>query len=179
MILFILCASTSTYIFHLDDDYIFYTSIFPGLLFILTTIICSTFIGKLALKPTLEFIGLAFLLYLIVFYVTFVSSYLAFVVGIITGGFGSMLYFALYNDFIRTINYNKKIVFALGSLAFIINALVLFTPIRSIDSGFFSKDITGNFSTTFFIWQCIIGIALANRLIADKETKTFFQTPDT
>jgi hypothetical protein len=175
--LFFSCASLSTYIFHLDDDYIFYTSIFPGLLFILTTIICSLFITRLALRPTLEFSGLAFLLYLGVFYLTLVSSYFAFVVGMLTGGFGAMLYFALYNDFIKTINYRKKGVFILGSLAFILNDFLLFTPIRNIDAGFFSKDITGNFSATFFIWQIVIGTALVNKLIAQKDKVNSVQIP--
>jgi hypothetical protein len=98
-------------------------------------------------------------------------------VGMLTGGFGAMLYFALYNDFIKTINYRKKGVFILGSLAFILNDFLLFTPIRNIDAGFFSKDITGNFSATFFIWQIVIGTALVNKLIAQKDKVNSVQIP--
>lgn len=88
-----------------------------------------------------------------------------------------MLYFAFYNDFIKTINYTKKRVFVLGALAFIINAFILFTPMRTIDPGFFSKDVTGNFSATFFIWQFMIGITLVNKLIAENEMINNVKTP--
>ncbi len=178
-ILFFICASTSTFIFHLNDDYIFFTGLFPGLLFILTTIICSTFVTKLTLTSTLKFAGLAYLLYAVIFYLTLLSSYFAFFVGIITGGLGSLGYFALYNDLIRTINYNKKTVFALGSLAFLINAIILFTPIRNIDTDFFRRDMSGNFSTTFFIWQYIIGVALTNKITTDNKLINCVPAPDT
>lgn len=167
-ILFFLCASTSTYIFHLNDDYISVTGLFPGLLFIATTIICSAFVTRLTLSPTLKFVGLTYLLYVVIFYMTLFSSYSVFFVGIITGGLGSFGYFAIYNDLIKKIKYNKKAVFALGTLAFLINTIILLTPIRKIDSTFFRNDLTGMFSIPFFIWQYIIGVALTNKIIADK-----------
>jgi hypothetical protein len=167
-IAFFLCAATSTFVFNLGDDYIFITGLFPGLLFILTTILCAHFVTTLTFLPTIKFALWSYLIYAVIFYLTLFSSYVALFVGIVTGGLGSLSLFALFSNFIKPINYSKKTILGLGALAFLINAVIIFTPIRYIAPDFFRRDMSGNFCATFFIWQYIIGVKLANQITADK-----------
>ena len=166
-IAFFLCAATSTFLFNLGDDHIFITGLFAGILFILTTILCANFVTKLKFLPTIKFALFSYLIYAVIFYLTLYSSYVAMFVGIITGALGSLSLLALFSVFIKAIRYSKKTILKLGALAFIINSIIVFTPIREIAPDFFRRDMSGYFCATFFIWQLIIGVKLTNQITED------------
>jgi hypothetical protein len=164
---YLIAGVTSTYIFHQGDENIIPNGLYPGLIFIAVTIICSLFVTKLTLIKIISFIALTYLTYLIIFCVTLFSYYYALFFGIVTGGLGSLVTFNLFDIFIKPISYNNKIVFGLGTIAFALNAVIVYTPLREIAPSFYRRDIVGNFSAIFFLWQFIVGTKLSQALAAD------------
>ncbi|MBS1636024.1 MAG: hypothetical protein JST26_08925 [Bacteroidetes bacterium] len=163
--LFLLTGIASMFMFNRGDEFLFPYGIFPGLLFVLTCMLCGSAMTSISAGRMLKFFFSAGMVYIILFLITLYSSYIAFAVGIFTGALGALAVFSLYNRFIHPIQYRRFEVAALGATAFIVNDIIVFTQIRELAPAFFRKDMTGNFSAVYLVWQSVIGFKLT-RVIA-------------
>ena len=164
----------SAYIFYSGNDDVLFgvicglpsVGIICGLPFIFTTIVSLLITkNKLTLKSATLFITLSYLGYLFVFFITYLSFFLSFIVGLVTAGLGSLIVFVLFDRYIKPISINNRAIFSIGLLSFLFQDAVLFL---SKFSDFFNSHVidTSNstnhtFAATYFFWQLFVGLRLS------------------
>jgi hypothetical protein len=140
---------------------------FPGLLYTSFTILIFVFSKRVSsTKNLLIYYVLMNLTYLAALLLTFLSSYVGALVGIITGGVGAVATFILTSKYIVNIKFKKLTVFMLGGLAFLLTDLLYFifssihekTPLESI----FQVDVSPStlFAEVFIFWHPLVGTKL-------------------
>lgn len=172
--LFRLLLSMGLFLFAgLASTYLYYRfnktggAFFPGLLYTSSAVLILALTNRVtSIKNLLIYYGLMNLTYLAALLLTFLSSYVGALVGIITGGAGAVVTFILTSKYIVNIKFRKLVVFMLGALAFFVTDLLyLFfsstydaTPIESI----FQADISPStlFCEVFVFWHVIVGTKL-------------------
>jgi hypothetical protein len=155
----------STYIYyHLEGKGGVY---FPGLLYTSTTILIFLLTKKnLTLKKLSIYYSLMMVTYLLVWLLTMLSSWFAFLAGILTAGIGAIASFALVDRFIINLNYKKVEVFAIGSLAFLLTDILYWTfnviADKTPSEYLFKAVISPNllFLEVFIFWHILVATRL-------------------
>ena len=140
---------------------------FPGLLYTSSTILIFLLTKKvITIKKLLIYYFLMNLTYLVIWFLTMISSWFAFLGGILTAGAGALMTFILVDKFIVNIKFNKVNVFAIGGLAFLIIDILYFvcSSISDMTPGqyIFKADNPPNtlFFEVFIFWHTLVGTKL-------------------
>ena len=165
IILFLVSGLLSTYLYYiLQGKGGVY---FPGLLYTSTTIIVFILTRKnFEIRNILQYYFSMLLLYLVIWFLTMLSSWFVIICGPLTAGFGAIATFILTDKFIIKIKYNKIHVFIFGALAFLLTDLIyLFfssmydkTPVEYIFNA--EVDSTVLFLELFTFWHVLVGTKL-------------------
>jgi len=141
--------------------------IFPGLLFTSSTILMFLLANKtFRFGKLISYYLLMNLICLILWFLTFICSYLGLLTGIIAGGLGALITFYLTNRFIAPINFSKSTLFILGGLSFLVTEILQFLFNLTVDKPPFEYlfKIEGSaitmFVEVFIFWQTVIGTKL-------------------
>lgn len=165
IILFLVSGVLSTYLYYTLHG--IGGAIFPGLLYTSTTILIFILTKKdFQLKNLLKYFTLMLLTYLVVLFLTLLSSWFVVFCGPVTAGFGAIATFILSDKFITRIRYNRIVVFLVGGLAFV-STLILYSifsntygkmPIEYI----FKVEIEPAmlFLEVFTFWHVLVGTLL-------------------
>lgn len=171
---FRLLLSVALFLFSgLASTYLYYRfnkaggAFFPGLSYTSSTVLIFVLANRVnSVKNFLIYYGLMNLTYLAALLLTFLSSYVGALIGIITGGAGAVVTFILTSKYIVNIRFRKLVVFMLGGLAFLVTDILYFifssaydtTPIESI----FQADISPStlFCEVFVFWHVLVGTKL-------------------
>lgn len=140
---------------------------FPGLLYTTTTILVFLLTKKeFQSGNVLKYYFLMMLTYLVVWFLTMVSSWFVAFCGPVTAGFGAIATFILTDKFITKIRYNKVHIFIFGGLAFVITDILYFTFSNTYDQTpveyIFKVEIPPEilFLELFPFWQVLVGTKL-------------------
>ena len=164
ILIFIAASIASTYIYFIPLKNTF-TSIYPGLIYTCATVIVFLLFNKItSLLKLVYYLCLMVVTYYIIWVATIYSSYVAFIVGIFTAGIGSLTTFFLADKFITKISFNKRNVFIIGGLSFLVTDILLFSwnsvydkpPIEYIFKLPYSSDPI--YGEVIFFWQLFVGI---------------------
>lgn len=165
LILFLVSGGLSTYLYYsLQGKGGVY---FPGLLYTSSTILIFLLTKKeFQTKNLLKYYFLMILTYLVVWFLTMVSSWFVAIGGPVTAGFGAIATFILTDKFIAKIKYNKVHVFLIGGLAFLITDILYFTFSNTYDKTpieyIFKVEIQPAtlFLELFAFWHVLVGTKL-------------------
>jgi hypothetical protein len=161
---FIAAAISSTYFYFLPQKNMF-ASIYPGLMYTCATVIMFLLLGKItSVLKLLYYCCLMIATYYVIWILTIYSSYVAFLTGIFTAGVGSLITFFLADKFITNISFNKRNVFIVGGLSFLVTDILLFSwnsiydkpPIEYIFKLPYSSDPI--YGEVIFFWQLFVGV---------------------
>ncbi len=164
--IFIAAAILSTYFYFTPRQNMF-ISIFPGLIYTSATVIVFLLMKKITSVLNLfYYYCLMIVTYYVIWILTIYSSYGAFLIGILTAGVGSLVTFLLADKFITRIPFNKRNVFIIGGLSFLITDILLFSwnsifdkaPIEYIFKLAHSDDTI--YGEVIFFWQLFVGTKL-------------------
>lgn len=164
IVVFICAAIFSTYFYFIPKENIF-KSIFPGLIYTIGTVInCFLFKKVPSLLNIIFYCCSMVATYYVIWVLTIYSSYLSFIVGILTAGGGSLITFFLADKFITKIPFNKLNVFIVGGISFVLTLIFLYSwnsvydspPIEYIFYLPFSHDTI--YGEVIFFWQLFVGI---------------------
>jgi len=140
---------------------------FPGLLYTSTTIIIFVLTKKtFTAKAILTYYLLMNLTYLAIWLLTMLSSWFAFLGGIVTAGAGAIMTFILVDKFIAKIKFNKVNLFIIGGLSFLIIDILYFTFSNSFEKTpieyIFKVENSPNtlFLEVFVFWHTLVGTKL-------------------
>lgn len=166
ILIFIAVAIASTY-FYFVPPKTNIAVINPGLLYTCATIIVFSIFNKInSLLKMLYYLGLMIVTYFVILILTIYSSYVASIVGILTAGTGSLITFYLADKFITKLSFNKRNVFIVGGLSFLVTDILLISwnsvynkpPIEYIFKLPYSSDPI--YGEVIFFWQLFVGIKL-------------------
>ena len=87
------------------------------------------------------------LLYCMLYWLTFLTFWFGFIVGIILAGVGAVFTCMLTNRFLKKINFDRTSMFLWGALAFILSDLLVFDPIADALKPYYT--VQGGVSTVF------------------------------
>ena len=164
IVVFICAAFFSTYFYFIPKENIF-KSIYPGFIYTIGTVIVIFLFKKV--PSLLNFIFYCCLMvatYYMIWVLTIYSSYLSFIVGILTAGGGSLITFFLADKYITKVSFNKRNVFIVGGISFFLTLILLYSwnsvydspPIEYIFHLQFSQDTI--YGEAIFFWQLFVGI---------------------
>jgi hypothetical protein len=141
--------------------------IFPGLFYTSATVaLFLVFNKKLSLVNLMAYYVLMNILYVILYFATFYSATLGFLVGIFTAGIGAIVSFILANRFITPIEFSKVKVFCIGASAFIVTDIFHFSLIYFFDRAFteiafgIEQAPSTLFCEVFLFWHLFVGVKL-------------------
>jgi hypothetical protein len=136
---------------------------FPGLLYTTSTVIIfATCNISLKLKELSIYYFLMNLTYLTIWLATMMTSWFAFIGGIITAGFGAILTFILTDKYIIELSYDKTRIFIYGGVAFLIVDIISWTFEKTPIEYFFKIEgsVDTLFGDVFIFWHLIVGMTL-------------------
>jgi len=165
LIIFLFSGTLSTYLYyHLYDEGGVY---FPGLVYTSSTILLFLLTKKpFAIKKLLIYYLLMNLIYLVIWFVTFLSSYFAWLVGIATAGVGAIASFMLVEKFVTRIKFKKAGVFVIGGLAVLLTDVLIWIFMGTVDQQpleyLFKLKLVPEtlFMEVFIFWHTLVGIKL-------------------
>ena len=166
VIIFTAAAVSSTYFYFLPHENPF-PSIFPGLIYTSATVIMFSISKKItSLLKLVYYYFLMIATYFVIWILTIYSSYFAFLIGIFTAGIGSLTTFYLADKFITKIPFNKRNVFIIGGLSFLVTDILLFSwnpifekpPVEYIFK--LPDSIDTIYGEVIFFWQLFVGVKL-------------------
>lgn len=164
ILIFIVASIASTYFYFIPLKSTF-ALIYPGLIYTSATVIVFLLFNKItSLLKLIYYLCLMVVTYYIIWVTTIYSSYVAFIVGIFTAGIGSLTTFFLADKFITKISFNRRNVFIIGGLSFLVTDILLFSwnsvydksPILYIFKLPYSNDTI--YGEVIFFWQLFVGI---------------------
>lgn len=167
IVLYLLTGLASAYLYHQGPGGPSVESLMPGFLFTSATVIVFVLTGTVfRIRNLLMFYAAMYAAYVFVFYLTFLSTWFGFIIGISTGGLGALATFWLTDRFIKPIPFSLMGVLITGGLAFVINDLLLIAPVADFIRPLYVIDDGVNtiFAGTFLFWQAIVGIKLLRAL---------------
>jgi hypothetical protein len=164
IIVFLLFATTGfisgwIYFHYHEDGGIF----FPGLLYTSGTgVVLLLAQTKFSFKGFLQYYFLMELCYVVIYYLTLLSSWFAPFCGIATAGAGALLSFIIMDKYVTPISYDKWKTFWVGGIAFVLTDTVHFTAGRGLLSYYFNEEasIWTLYTDIFIFWQVMVGIYL-------------------
>jgi hypothetical protein len=105
----------------------------PGILYASATLLIFVLTKRTpALKKLLTYYFLMVLTYVVIWLVSFLTSWFIVVGGILTAGVGAIITFMLVDRFIVPIKYNKIVLFIVGGISFVLTDILyyIFVPDR-------------------------------------------------
>jgi hypothetical protein len=139
----------------------------PGLIYTSATVFIFVLTRKVPiLKKLLTYYFLMVLTYVVIWLVSFLTSWFIVVGGILTAGAGAVITFMLVNRFIIPIKYNKIVLFIVGGLAFVITDILYYifgntfdkTPVEYLFK--IDQPPAMLFLEVFVFWQTMVGTKL-------------------
>jgi hypothetical protein len=139
--------------------------IFPGLLYTSSTVLLFAALKiPFTAKKITWYYFLMIATYLGIWLITLISSWFGVIMGIVTAGTGSMITFYLTDRFIKRIAYDRNIVFAWGSLAFLLTDILYWSSPADgspyCDWVEIESEPAALFGEVFFPWHVIVGLNL-------------------
>jgi hypothetical protein len=172
IVLFLISGFVSTWLCfrYQDSEMIFW----PGLLYTSTTILVFLLTGKsFTIRKLLIYYLLMNLTYIVLFLLTWLSSYFGIITGIIAGGIGALVTFRLTERFITPIRFKRSKLFIAGGLAFLVTEM-LYIFFRSIlDNApfeYFSgmeSSVSTLFAEVYIFWHPMVGTMLCSTLLKE------------
>lgn len=164
IIIFLTTATISVYYYFVPPPGI--TELLPGLLYTSATIIVFVLFRRTA--PIINFLLYYFLMivtYYAIWIITIYTSYFAFILGIVTAGIGAWITFILTEKLITKTPFNRRNVFIIGGLSFLVTDIVRFSysdDSKSIVDYIFNiaPSTDAIYGEVIFFWQLFVGIKL-------------------
>jgi hypothetical protein len=165
----VLFAGIILFISGLLSSYLYYAFwnyggiFFPGILYTSSTLILFALCNiPLKIKEISIYYFLMMLTYLVVWLATLLTSWFAFLGGIITAGSGAVVTFMLTNKYIIKFCYDKTTIFIYGGLSFLFIDILGWIFEKGPIEYFFNIEgsVETIFGDVFIIWHLIVGMAL-------------------
>ena len=161
VLLFLTSGVFSSYLYYYNNNTI--GAFLPAMIYTSCTIVVFVLTGiRISIGNLLMYYLLMMVNYLVIYFLTMFSSWFAPFFGIITAGAGALTSFILTDRFIAKFSFNKRNVFLLGGLSFLIlDIFYMLLEKQPLEYIYHSDSAVETlFSEIFITWHLLVGVSL-------------------